>query len=177
MRSTADIIRNDIMKCSSGIPATYFEKGVKLNLGSGMKKFHLKGFCNVDTLDDADVTLDLSSGSWLWDDNTVAEIRADNLLEHFDNDDFLHVMNEAHRVLSPKGTFWFRVPDAEKWPDGAWGDPTHKRYFFPRSFYYFDVLRDQWKNYGKGYGFEPWQVHLNRTHHGKFFEAILRPVK
>lgn len=151
-----------------------------MNLGAGAKKFHLPDWINVDILSDADRVVDLTAGEWPWEDSGVSEIRADNLLEHFDNDEFLHVMNQAHRVLSPGGRFWFRVPDAERWPDGAWGDPTHKRYFFPRSFYYFDIDRDQWKNYGKYYGFQPWHVEVKRVRTsavGLFFEVVCNPVK
>lgn len=152
---------------------------MKLNIGSGMKRFHMKGYVNVDILKDADVVLDLT-GHWPWGNDSIDYIRADNLLEHFDNEEFMHVMNIAHYVLKPHGEFWLRVPDAERWPDGAFGDPTHKRYFFPRSFYYFDHDRDQWKNYGKGYGFKPWIVKVDRVQTsvvGRFFEASLVPFK
>jgi SAM-dependent methyltransferase len=154
---------------------------MKLNLGSGMKRFHMKDYVNVDILPDAEVVFDLAMGAdWPWSPGSIDHIRADNLLEHFDNDEFMFVMNEAHRVLKAHGEFWLRVPDCERWPDGAFGDPTHKRYFFPRSFYYFDSGRDQWKNYGKGYGFKPWIVKVDRVQTsvvGRFFEASLVPVK
>lgn len=153
---------------------------MKLNIGSGMKRFHMRDYVNVDILPDADKVFDLTSGPWPWASDSINYIRADNLLEHFDNDEFVFVMNEAHRVLIPHGAFWLRVPDAERWPDGAFGDPTHKRYFFPRSFYYFDHDRDQWRNYGQGYGFKPWIVKVDRVQTsvvGRFFEASLVPFK
>lgn len=154
---------------------------MKLNIGSGMKRFHMRDYVNVDILEDADVVFDLAMGAdWPWSTDSIDYIRADNLLEHFDNDEFMFVMNEAHRVLKAHGEFWLRVPDAERWPDGAFGDPTHKRYFFPRSFIYFDHDSDTWKNYGKGYGFKPWIVKLDRVQTsavGRFFEASLVPFK
>lgn len=151
----------------------------RLNIGSGPYSGYKSGYVNVDILEGADVVYDLTN-PWPWATGSIDYIRADNLLEHFDNDEFMFVMNEAHRVLKAHGEFWLRVPDTERWPDGAFGDPTHKRYFFPRSFYYFDHGRDQWRNYGQSYGFKPWIVSVERVRTsevGRFFEATLKPVK
>jgi len=148
---------------------------MKLNLGCGPKRMHMKGYVNVDVLSDADMVMNVATQNWGWGSGTVEYIRADNLLEHLNNAEFLHVMNEAHRVLAANGMFWFRVPNALSWPDGAFGDPTHQRYFVPRSFYYLDHEHDQWKNYGCYYGFKPWVVNVGGTE--RFFEATCKAIK
>lgn len=144
----------------------------KLNIGCG--NIHKNGFVNIDIIEPADLICDVSKGL-PFEDNSVEKIEMDNLLEHFDNDQFLFVMNECHRVLIEGGVFWFRVPDALNWADGAFGDPTHKRFFVPRSFNYILVDKPQWINYGKYYGFKGWNG-LVKTD-GKFFEGQLTPVK
>jgi len=149
---------------------------MKLNLGAGPKRRHKEGYVNVDILPDADAVVDLGKESWPWVSDSVDRIEADNLAEHFDNDEFLHFMNEAHRVLKPGGKFWVRVPDALNWFEGAFADPTHKRFFcWPRSFDYLNVTRPQWRNYGRFYGFKGWKVSGDTD--GKFIVAELIPDK
>jgi hypothetical protein len=148
---------------------------VRLNLGCG--KLHLPGWVNVDQVEPADCVCNLTEGL-PWDDNSVKAIRADNLFEHFDNDEYRFVMNEAWRVLSPKGVMWWKVPNAKDWFDGAAGDPTHKRFFTPRSFYYLNHARSQWRDYGSTYGYQPWKiVTLKLVQNKKFFECTMSPYK
>jgi len=146
-----------------------------LNLGCG--KLHKKGCVNVDMIPPADQLVNLAHDKWPWADGSIVGLEADNLLEHFDNDEFLFFLNEAHRVLSTEGNFWWKVPNALDWPDGAFGDPTHKRYFFPRSFLYFNFEKGQWKDYGSAYGFRPWVIHgLTTVQDKKFYECIMSPI-
>jgi hypothetical protein len=148
---------------------------MKLNLGCG--KLHKPGYINIDMIEPADQLVDLAHDKWPWSDGSIFELEADNLLEHFDNDEFMYFLNEAWRVLRQGGKFWWKVPNALGWPDGAFGDPTHKRYFFPRSFLYLNVEKGQWKDYGSHYGFAPWAIHeLTTVQDDKFFECIMSPV-
>jgi len=126
-----------------------------INLGSGTK--HKKGYVNIDYVAPADVILNIAKEKLPFEDGSVDKIEADNFLEHLDNEEFMHVMNECWRVLRPAGIFWFVVPDALRWPDGAFGDPTHKRFFVQRSFNYF-TDHPTYHNYGKSYGFKMWRL-------------------
>lgn len=90
---------------------------------------------------------------WPCADNAVEALRASHVMEHVPaGADRLAVMNEAHRVLAPGGTFEIIVPfvcsrpipHAQQLVDGAplaWqaiADPTHVSLWVPESFYYFD---------------------------------------
>jgi len=81
---------------------------------------------------------------WPTGDNTVAAIRASHVLEHISaGADRIAVMNEAHRVLKPGGTFEIVVPCVmieNQMVNGwwAWADPDHKSYWaYPHSWLYF----------------------------------------
>jgi len=148
---------------------------LKLNLGCG--KLHKAGWINVDLVQPADSEVDLAHDRWPWEDDSIDELEADNLLEHFDNDEFRYFLSEAHRVLKVGGRFWWKVPNALDWPDGAYGDPTHKRYFVPRSFLYLDHTKSQWKVYASTYGFDPWVIlTLQKVQDDKFFECVMSPA-
>ncbi len=132
----------------------------QLNLGSGI--LHKQGFINIDIVPP-------------YLDGTVDRVEADNLLEHLDNEQFIFVMNEVHRVLKPGGMFWFCVPNALDWMDGAFGDFTHKRFFVPRSFYYFTET-PTYENYGKSYGIKCFKQ-ISLENDGKFFKWTGIPLK
>jgi len=166
---------------------------MKLNWGCGVKKFHMEGWVNLDNRQSCmpDVLWDITDTPWCIDgrkirENSVAAIRADNLLEHIgwgnDGKDILmHVLNEAHRVMRVGGVFWIRVPDAVRWPWGAFRDPTHRRYFCDGSFDYWDGNHFTYKNYGRSYGYKPWRVGPRRSvKQGKdafFLEVEMFPIK
>jgi SAM-dependent methyltransferase len=151
---------------------------VALNIGCGaLHKQSDEDFkwVNLDWVEPADVVVDVRDGL-PYEDDYVDYAEADNLLEHLDNEEFMFVLNDWHRVIKPDGKLWFKVPDALHWMDGAFGDPTHKRFFVPRSFLYFDVDSPTGKNYGQPYGFKPWKIHKLETDN-KFFTCIMSPVK
>jgi predicted SAM-dependent methyltransferase len=143
---------------------------MKLNIGCGA--LHKKGYVNVDIQKPADVLCNIGKDRLPYEEGAVDLVEADNLMEHFDNAEFMHAMNEVFRVLKKGGVFWWKVPDAQKWPDGAYGDPTHKRFFFPRSFQYMDNSKINWKHYGKAYGFKGWILKSLSTD-GRFFTCEL----
>jgi len=142
---------------------------MKLNIGCGTK--HLANFINADIVEPADVIFDVTKGI-PYKDSNFDEVHCDNLLEHLDADQFKFVMNEIHRVLKPSGKLWLRVPDAENWFAGAFGDPTHKRYFCTRTFYYLDKNHQTHRNYGKSYGFKGWLIESCETDK-QFITAVL----
>lgn len=152
---------------------------IALNLGCGRahkKEDGVYEWVNVDKQKPANLVCDVTKGL-PYKDNEIDHVAADNLLEHFNDDEFLFVMNEIWRVLKPKGTFWLRVPDAINWFEGAISDPTHKRFFcWPRSFFYFDSNSVTHENYGSAYGFKPWDIGNGGTDE-KFIEVTMSPKK
>lgn len=128
---------------------------MKLNIGCGNK--HISGFINADIVEPADILFDVTKGIPYKDDN-FDEVQCDNLLEHLDADQFKFVINEIHRVLQKGGKLWLRVPDAENWFAGAFGDFTHKHFFCLRSFCYWEKGHQTYENYGKSYGIKPWKT-------------------
>lgn len=145
-----------------------------LNLGCGIK--HRDGYINIDYVEPADLVLNVGKENLPYEDSSIDKIEADNLFEHLDNDEFLHIMNECHRVLKPNGTLLFIVPDALHWADGAFGDPTHKRFFVPRSFIYFEKGHPTYEVYGKSYGFKGWNKITFNTDN-RFFTWSGNPAK
>lgn len=139
--------------------------GTKLNLGCGQA--HKPGYINADFVPPYDLKVDVRHGL-PFSDKTLELIEADNLMEHLENDEFIFLLNECHRVLVDEGRLWFRVPDALNWPDGAMGDPTHKRFFTPRSFTYFTECPTH-SNYGRSYGLKTWRQ-ISLTGNKKFYE-------
>ena len=138
--------------------------GHKINIGCG--SIHKPGYINADIVQPADIIVDVTKGM-PFTSNRFEEVYADNLMEHLDNESFMRAMNDIHRVLQKDGVFTFKVPNALDWADGAYGDPTHKRFFVPRSFRYF-TNTETYHNYGKSYGFKMFeQVDLKNDN--KFF--------
>jgi len=124
----------------------------KLNLGCG--KLHKEGYVNLDIVNPADVVADVRE-PLPFKDNNFDRIEADNLMEHM-GDEFLGLMNECYRVMKPGGVLWIKVPNARDWFDGAAGDPTHKRFFTPRTFGYLTIGDAHYERYGSTYGFRGW---------------------
>ena len=91
-------------------------------------------------------------GPWPAGDGSVTAIRASHVMEHIPAGvDRLFVMNEAHRVLAPGGTFEIIVPLMT----GSWhavADPTHVSFWCLESFHYFDGLFAA----NADYGIRPW---------------------
>jgi len=144
--------------------------GTKVNLGCG--KLHKKGYLNVDIRPPADLIHNIARKPL---PITADLIEADNILEHLTNDQFIRAMNNIYHSVVSGGKFWFKVPDALNWPDGAYGDPTHERFFVPRSFLYFDLAKPQWKNYGSHYGLEGWNLESLKTDNRFFTCVLIRP--
>jgi len=94
---------------------------VKLNLG-GNEKFEggpgsllLKNFTNVDInhWEGVDIVCDVRN-MYGWKDESVAEIRASHLIEHFERHEIPGVLQEWRRILVPGGLLRIYCPNAEK---------------------------------------------------------------
>jgi SAM-dependent methyltransferase len=78
---------------------------VGLDDGSGWR-------AQVQTENAPDVFLDLTRAPLPFGDDSCEEVRASHFLEHVPDDRLAHVLEQAHRVLRPGGTFFFIVPYA-----------------------------------------------------------------
>lgn len=96
---------------------------MKLNIGSGYKRY--EGFLNVDDdpLVEPDFVVDLEGGHLPFEDNSVEEIRAHHILEHIHN--FIPLMREIYRVCKHGALIDVVVPHHNH--EVFYGDPTHVR--------------------------------------------------
>jgi predicted SAM-dependent methyltransferase len=83
---------------------------MRLNLGCADWK--LPGFHNIDL-----PHVDLGRFPWPWEDETVDEILASHILEHFTLDGGERFLSECYRVLKPRGVLHIAVPDMDKFID------------------------------------------------------------
>jgi SAM-dependent methyltransferase len=82
---------------------------IRLNLGAGDDR--REGFISVDLRSEvADVVCDVRKLEH-WADDTVDEILASDLLEHFPADQTADLLAEWHRVLVSGGTLTVKVPN------------------------------------------------------------------
>jgi predicted SAM-dependent methyltransferase len=126
-------------------------KEIKLDLGCGINK--REGFTGVDSLKlkGVDIVADLTK-KWPWKDSSVDEIHMSHTLEHFTQEERIHVMNEMYRVLKPveydaagqavKGKATIITPYL--FSDRAYGDPTQKWPAIGDWFYLY--LNQEWRN-------------------------------
>lgn len=107
---------------------------LKLNLGCGYRK--IDGFVNIDIRSEVgpDFILDLTK-PLPFKTNSIARIRAFDVIEHLYANDVINLIREIHRVLKPNGFFHFFVPSTEG--RGAFQDLTHKSFFNINTWIYF----------------------------------------
>ena len=86
---------------------------MKLHLGCG--KRYLEGYIHVDIakFEHIDYQLPIDDLS-TFNSNTVEEIYASHVLEYFDRNDVVNVLNEWKRVLKPSGILRLAVPNFPK---------------------------------------------------------------
>lgn len=108
---------------------------MKLNLGSGFRP--QAGFINIDNSMkcEPDVLCDVTDGL-PYDDSSVDEVRAWDLLEHIPIGKIIFVIEEVWRVLKAGGLFESFTPDAER-GQGAFQDPTHVSFWVENSWLYY----------------------------------------
>jgi SAM-dependent methyltransferase len=104
-----------------------------LNLGSGRR--YLADAVNLDVTTDTspDVVHNLNIRPWPFADNAFDTVIATDVIEHLD--DTAATMAELHRVCRHGGRIELVVPHFSS--DGAFTDPTHRRYFGAFTFDYF----------------------------------------
>ena len=128
---------------------------MKLDLGCGV--FPKEGFEGVDFFSPtARHKVNLCKFPWPWEDSSIDELYSADFLEHIpdcyvksdgvtylsvpqdssDKDLLCRFMDEAYRVLKPGGRFEIMVPSGMS--SLGFRDPTHRRFFFNDSFYYFN---------------------------------------
>lgn len=84
---------------------------LKLHLACGTD--YLDGYINVDLYPEKDTKIDaqFDVAKIPYEDNTIDEIRAFHIIEHFDFYEGQEVLKEWHRVLKPGGRIWLETPD------------------------------------------------------------------
>ncbi len=104
----------------------------RLNLGSGRR--YDPTAVNLDVTPDTgpDLVHDLNRRPWPFPDNRFDVVVMWDVLEHLD--DTLGALEEIHRVCRPGGTAEIIVPHFSS--NGAFTDPTHKRFFALATFDY-----------------------------------------
>jgi len=87
------------------------ENGNKINLELGAGGRKMEGWTTIDFDKGSDIVMDLSS-PLTFPDNSVTQIYASHLLEHFYYLDLLNLLSECYRILNPGGIFKVAVPNA-----------------------------------------------------------------
>lgn len=111
------------------------EREIPVNLNLGVGQRPKPGFYGLDLveMDGVDVVADLNEGLSAFPDNSVREINTQHVLEHVDN--FMGLMRELYRVVSPDGKLTITVPHFSN--VFGFSDPTHVRFFGLYTMYYF----------------------------------------
>lgn len=112
---------------------------VNLGAGSDIRNDYVNH--DLTLLPGIDVAHDLNIYPWPWEDNSVDEIVAKDLIEHLD--DFMAAMEEIYRILKPEGLARIKVP---YWNSvSCHTDPTHRRGFHELTFRFFDPTSEYCK--------------------------------
>ena len=111
------------------------EPKIRLNLGCGYRK-EGEDWINIDIREEVnpDVIADIEQGL-SYQDNSVDEIRAFDVLEHIHPDKVIFVLSEIHRVLKSTGFLYFFIPstDGRGWAQ----DPFHRSFWNINSWLYY----------------------------------------
>ncbi|MCM8787680.1 MAG: methyltransferase domain-containing protein [Candidatus Omnitrophica bacterium] len=136
----------------------------KLNLGCGNKK--LKGYINVDNnpLCKPDIILDLNKGLKKFKTNSFDLIRAEHILEHVD--DLQFVLEEMYRVSKPGAIWEIFVPHYSY----GFAHPLHKRGFSYGFFSFFNNKNSE--SYGN-MKFKILKTHFKYTRMNNLFLKII----
>jgi hypothetical protein len=128
----------------------------KLNIGCG--KDYRRGYINLDTAKGigADVIADITHGI-PFQANAFDEVLCNNVLTQIQSPQtFVYVLNELWRVTH--GKIIVRVPNAKD--ICAFQDPMDCRRFTDQTFTYMQYGHRRYEQYGKHYGFPPFDVEL-----------------
>jgi len=110
------------------------EKHEPLRLHLGCGEFIKPGWINIDIspLPGVDLVHDLNKTPLPFDDESVQEIIADDLLEHVD---YPALLKDCHRMLKPGGVMHIHVPHFTSSNNAV--DPTHRHQFSVKTFNFF----------------------------------------
>ena len=122
---------------------------LKINLGSGNKKY--EGFLNLDKFKyfKPDIVHDLEIVPYPFKDDEVEEIRMIHILEHIgkDSDTFINIMKEIYRICCNNAKIEIVVPHPRN--DDFLADPTHVRPITTLGLQLYDKdLNIEWKKAG-----------------------------
>lgn len=147
---------------------------ININLGCGdIPQF---GFINVDMLNypGVDIVHDLEVFPWPFPDNCADLLVASQLVEHIDPHKgvFLRFMDEAWRILKPKGQFMIATPYAGS--VGYFQDPTHCNPCNEYTWEYFDPFGPltggkMYENYRP----KPWKIVESSWYQNGNLEVVL----
>lgn len=121
--------------------------GLRLNLGCGQNR--ISGYINVDKYGNPDVSHDLETFPWPWEDNSVREIRLNHVLEHLGETTSLYfrIIKEIYRVCSAGAEIYVAVPHPRH--SDFLDDPTHVRTITPQGFDLFSKSKNrEWMRCG-----------------------------
>jgi len=110
-----------------------------LHIGCGVHKVPGAVGLDITALPGVDVVLDLDKEKLPFDDNTFDIVYAHHVLEHLRN--LADVLGEIHRVCKPGAIIDILVPYYTC--VGAFGDPTHVRFFTYRTLEHFADTDDK----------------------------------
>lgn len=114
---------------------------MKINLGCGYRK--LDGYINIDCREcvEPDMCIDILN-RLPFEDESVDEVRAFDILEHIPIGKCVGVIEEICRVLKKGGKFESYTPSTDG--RGAFQDPTHVSFWNINSWMYYvlDTARD-----------------------------------
>jgi cyclopropane fatty-acyl-phospholipid synthase-like methyltransferase len=151
------VVSSSILGSAGGLALVSNPTEVKLDLGCGESP--LDGFEGVDIRSSAAKhKVNLFKFPFPWADGSVDELRSTHFIEHIPareverqdlvmplatdpalerflgQDMLLAFFDECHRILKPKGRMFVVVPAARS--DGAFQDPTHRRFINQYTFSY-----------------------------------------
>lgn len=142
---------------------------MKVNLGSTIDR-NINGLICVDLVND-NIIHDLNT-KWPFEDNSVEYLRAYDIFEHLKDKQF--TMQEAYRVLQPRGTLDIFVPSTDG--RGAFCDPTHVSYWNQLSIIYYCDNWPEWLKLNHQYGFTGC-FHADELYTTKMDENMICHVK
>lgn len=114
---------------------------MKINIGSG--DHYIDGFISID-IDpnlNPDIVLDLEKDRLPFEDSTVDEVMARNVLEHL-GEGFFHCIKEIYRICKNGAIVSIYVPHHRH--DTFFDDPTHRRPITVGTMELFSKERNQW---------------------------------
>lgn len=124
---------------------------MKLNLGVG--EFPIKGFVNIDVYEHEHADLICNAIKLPYEDNSIEEIYAGHILEHFPFEEAKRALKEWFRILKPNAQIGIVVPDKDNAP-GKFvyaGSPERELYANHNSYWNYEMLKEELSKVGFEY--------------------------